>query len=378
MKKEYLYTPGPTSVPPEALSEMGKPIFHHRTARYRELFKEVTEGLKYVLQTQNDVLVFSSSGTGAMEASVVNLLSPGDKAITVNGGKFGERFGQICRAYGVDVDEIMIEWGTAVDPGEISKRLDGSVKAVYLTLCETSTGVVTDIRTIAEIVGKTEAALVVDTISGLLCDEIKVDEWGVDVAVGGSQKGLMIPPGVAFVSVSPKAWKLVEKSTIPKFYFSFPKAKKSLETFDNPFTPPVSLMRALRETLSIIRNEGIENLSKLYAKLSKAVRAGTEAIGLELYSKSPSNSVTAVKVPEGVDGAELLKTLKEEYGVTFAGGQAKLKGKIFRISTMGYMNEFDILTALSALEFTLKKMGYNFTAGNGVKTAQAILMGDRL
>jgi aspartate aminotransferase-like enzyme len=373
MRKEYLYSPGPTTVPPEALSVMGKPIFHHRTKRHREMLQQIIELLKYALVTQNDILVFASSGTGAMEASVANLLSPGDKIITVNGGKFGERFGQIGRAYGASVDEIMVEWGQAVDPSEIEKRLSEDVKAVYVTLCETSTGVHNDIKAIADIVSNTPAVIVVDAISGLLCDELLVDEWNIDVAVGGSQKGLMIPPGVSFCSVSEKAWALTETSTLPKYYFDFAKTKKSAEKSDTPYTPAVTLLRALLETLNMIRNEGRENLSQLYAKLATAVRAAAAALGLELFSQAPSNAVTPIKVPEGMDGAQLLSVLREDLGVTFAGGQEHLKGKIFRVCSMGYTNEFDILTAMSALELALKKVGYQFEVGAGVKAAQEVL-----
>ncbi len=375
MKKEYLYSPGPTTVPPEALSVMGSPMFHHRTKRYRDLFKEVTEGLKYALATENDVLSFTSSGTGAMESSMANIISPGDRVITVNGGKFGERWGEIARAYDADVDEIMVDWGKPVDPDEIKKRLTDAVKAVYVTLCETSTGVVSDIKTIASIVADTQAILVVDTISGLLCDDIRVDEWKVDIAVGGSQKGLMIPPGWAFVSVSEKAWALAESAKSPAYYLSYKRAKKSIATFDNPYTPAVSLARALKVTLGMIRQEGRENLLEHYLKLAKAIRAAAGALSLELFTQSPSNCVTAIKVPDGVDGTDLVKILREKYGVTFAGGQAKLKGKIFRISSMGYLNEFDILTAISALEMALGDLGYKFEKGSGVKAAQEVLSG---
>ena len=374
MKKEYLFSPGPTPVPPEALSVMGKPIFHHRTQRYRDIFKEVVEGLQYILRTKNDIMVFSSSGTGAMEASISNVISPGDKVITVNGGKFGERWGQICRAYGADVDEVILEWGTAVTPDEIQKRLTGDVKAVYITLSETSTGALTDVKGIAEVVGKTNAILAVDTISGLVADDIKTDEWGVDIAVGGSQKGLMIPPGLAFASVSEKAWKLIEESKCPKFYFSFAKAKKSLAKFDNPFTPAVTLVSAMKESLAIIREAGLDNLLAMYAKFSAAIRAASEALNLEMFAKSPANCVSTIKVPEGIDGQEIVKVIREEMGVTFAGGQESLKGKVIRIASMGYQTQFDIVTAISALEAGLKKMGHKFDPGDGVKAAQSVLL----
>jgi len=374
MKKEYLYSPGPTTVPPEALSAMARPMFHHRTKRHEEMFREITDGLKYVLATQNDVLIFASSGTGAMEASVCNLLSPGDKIITVNGGKFGERFGEIGRAFGANVDEIMVEWGYAVDPGEIEKRLSDDVKAVYVTLCETSTAVHNDIKTIASIVARTPAVIVVDLISGLLCDECLVDEWGIDVAVGGSQKGLMIPPGIAFCSVSKKAWGLMKSSKMPKFYFDLQDAKKAADKADTPFTPAVSLLCALKETLAMIRREGRENLIRLYAKEAAAVRAAAKALGLQEFSHAPSNAVTAISIPPAVDAGKLLKVLSDEFGVTLAGGQEQLKGKIIRICSMGYTNEFDILSAISSLEFALKKQGYAFQPGAGVKAAQEVLL----
>jgi len=375
MKKEYLYSPGPTTVPPEALGVMGAPMFHHRTARFRALFAEVVEGLKDVLQTKNDVLVFAASGTGAMEASVANVLSPGDRIVTVNGGKFGERWGQLGRAYRLDVDELMIEWGTAVSPAQIKKHLTDKVKAVYIQLCETSTGVATDVKAIAEVVGKSGAILVVDAISGLLCDELLTDAWGVDIVVGGSQKGLMIPPGAAFVSVSKKAWGLVENSSLPRFYFDFKKAKKSGDKDDTPYTPAVSLVRALRETLALIKGEGRDTMLANAARYAAAIRAGMQALGLELFSQASSNAVTAVRMPEGADGAEFVKKLRDTWGVTFAGGQEALKGKIFRIASMGYLNEFDVLTAVAAVEFTLRSMGVAFTSGAGVKAAQEVLLG---
>jgi aspartate aminotransferase-like enzyme len=267
-----------------------------------------------------------------------------------------------------------VVWGQAVDPAEIEKRLADDVKAVYVTLCETSTGVHNDIQTIAGIVTQTPAVIVVDAISGLLCDEMLVDEWQIDVAVGGSQKGLMIPPGVSFSSVSEKAWDLAKSSKMPKFYFDYQATKKSADKADTPFTPSVTLLCALRETLAMIRGEGRDNLLRLYAKLAAAVRAGAAALGLEIYAQAPSNAVTPISVPEGVDGTKLLNILRDELGVTFAGGQPHLNGKIFRICSMGYTNEFDIVTAMSALEFALKKVGFQFEAGAGVKAAQEVLL----
>lgn len=374
MKKEYLYSPGPTTVPPEALSVMGAPMFHHRTARFRSLFAEVLEGLKDVFQTANDVLVFTASGTGAMEGSVANVCSPGDRIITVNGGKFGERWGQIGRAYGLDVDEVMLEWGTAVGPAQIEERLSKKVRAVYIQLCETSTGVATDVEAIARVVGKTDAVLVVDAISGLLCDELLTDTWGVDIAVAGSQKGLMIPPGLACVCVSEKAWGLVEKATLPRYYFDFKKYRKSVAKNDTPYTPGVSLIRALRETLALVKAEGRDTMLANAARYARAIRAGMQALGLELFARAPSNAVTAVRMPEGADGDEFVKTLRDTLGVTFAGGQEALKGKVFRIASMGYLNQFDVLTAVAAVEYALQTMGVSFAPGAAVKAAQELLV----
>jgi aspartate aminotransferase-like enzyme len=374
MKKEYLYSPGPTTVPPEALSVMGAPMFHHRTARFQALFAEVIAGLKDVLQTTNDVLVFAGSGTAAMEASVANVCSPGDRIVTVNGGKFGERWGQIGRAYGLDVDELMIEWGTAVTPARIKEHLSDKVKAVYIQQCETSTAVATDVKAIAEVVGKTKAILVVDAISGLLCDELLTDAWGVDIVVGGSQKGLMVPPGVAFVSVSKKAWALVEQAKLPRFYLDLKKAKKSADKNDTPYTPAVSLIRGLRETLAMMKAEGRDTMMANAARYAEAIRAGMRAIGLKIFAQSPSNAVTAVVMPEGADSGKFNKLLYEKFGVTFAGGQEALKGKIFRIASMGYLNEFDVLTAVAAVEHTLKAMGIAFEPGAAVRAAQQVLV----
>ncbi len=377
MKKRYLLTPGPTPIPPEALLAMGQPIIHHRTEEYRKLFAQVTEDLKYIFQTKNDLLTFTSSGTGAMEAAVSNLLSKGDKTLVVRGGKFGERFGEICDSYGVEVLPIDVDWGMAVEPKLIEERLKDNpeIKAVFTTLCETSTGVVNDIEAISKMVSKSEAVLVIDAISGLGAVELKTDEWGVDVVVAGSQKGLMIPPGLSFVSVSDKAWEMVERSNLPKYYFSFKMAKEALEKKrENPFTPAISLVVALKEALELIKEEGLEQTLKRHARLAEATRAAVKAIGLELFApKSPANALTAVKVPQGVDGTVLVKVLAKDYGVIVAGGQAKLKGKIFRIAHLGYIDRFDLTTAISALEMALKGLGVKLELVSGVRAAVEVL-----
>ncbi len=373
MKKEYLMAPGPTPVPPEVLLSMARPIFHHRTPQYQEIFKEVNVGLKYIFQTNNDVLTFASSGTGAMEASVVNFLSPQDKALVVRGGKFGERFGEICESYGIEVLPIDVQWGHPVDPELIKQSLikNRGVKAVFTTLCETSTGVLNDIESIGKIVSTyDETILVVDAISGLGADDLKTDDWKIDVVVSGSQKGLMIPPGLAFLSVSPKAWEHVNKSRCPRFYFDLKLTKKAYDNNDTPWTPAISLVIALGESLKIIRKESLSNIFLRHRRLAEATRKAIGALGLELFTKSPSNAVTSVYMPQGIDGKNLIKLMRDKYGVTIAGGQGELKGKMFRIAHLGYMNEFDVIVAIAAIEMVLKESGYKFSPGTGLSAAQ--------
>ena len=376
MLKNYLLTPGPTPIPPRVLETMARPIIHHRTPEFQKVIQEVEEDLKYVYQTKNEVLIFAASGTGAMEGSIANLLSPGDKALVVRGGKFGERFGDICKAYGIEFTAIDVEWGKAVDPKKIDEILkkDKKIKAVYATLCETSTGVSTDIEAVAKIVKNYEAVLVVDAISGLAAIPIKTDEWGVDVVVSGSQKGLMIPPGLAFVSVSPKAWALIEKSTLPKYYFDFKAYKKAIAKTDTPFTPAVNLMIGLREALKIIREEGLEVIFERHKKMAMAVRSAVKAMGLELFAPDAySDGVTAVKVPQGIDGEKLVKTMRDKYGVGIAGGQDEMKGKMFRIATMGYITASDLVVCFAILETVLNDMGYKFQLGSGVRALEETL-----
>lgn len=377
MKKNYLLTPGPTPLPPEICEALSRPIIHHRTPQFQAVLKEVSEGLKAVFQTKNDVYILASSGTGAMEAAVVNLLSWGDKALVIDGGKFGERWTELCEAYGIKPIVVKVEWGKALDPEVLRSTLvkEQAIKVVFATLCETSTGVVMDIRALAEVVRETDAVLAVDAISGLGAVDLAMDDWGVDVVVCGSQKGLMLPPGLGFISVSKKAWKRVEESKCPKYYFDLKVAKKALEKTDTPFTPAIGLIMALNETLKIMRAEGLENIFKRHGKLAEATRAAMVALGLELFAPTAaSDAVTAAKVPTGIDGEKLVKVMRDEYGVTIAGGQGEMKGKLLRIAHMGYIGEFDIILGISCLEKVLKKMGYGFELGAGVKAAQEVLL----
>ncbi len=377
--KKRLMTPGPVPVPPDALMAMARPMIHHRTEEFERIIVEVTDGLKYVFQTENDVIILSSSSTGAMESSVVNLLSPGDRALVIGGGKFGERWAEICEAYNIDFHLIHVEWGKPVDIERVREKLesDPSIKCVYSTLCETSTGIVHDIESLGAIVKTFEdTLLIVDAVSGLGAVDIQTDNWHVDVVVSGSQKGLMTPPGLAFISLSDLAWDAVEKSKLPKYYFDLKEARKSLSKNQTPFTCSVSLILALRESLGQIKREGIRNVLARHARLAQATRAGVEALGLELFAKaSPSNAVTAVTVPEGVDGKTLVRLIDEKYGVTFAGGQDELSGKIFRIAHLGYCDDLDIIASTSALEMALSDMGYAVTLGAGVRAAEQVLCG---
>lgn len=353
--KVRLMTPGPTPVPEEIMAEMAKPIIHHRTPEYQAIFKEVREGLKDILKTKNDIIIFASSGTGAMEASITNILSPKDKVIVVRGGKFGERFAEICEVSGLEMIPIDIEWGTAPDPKNIGKILDSNpeVKAVFTTLCETSTATVYDIEAIGDVVRRSEALLVVDVISGLAADDFRQDDWFVDIAVGGSQKGLMIPPGLSFCSISKKGWERVEKSKLPKYYFDFKKYKKSAEKNDVPFTPPITLMVGLKKALKIIRSRGLDNVLADSERMAEYLRDSAASMGLKLYSKVPSNAVTAVCVPEGMDGVALIKELKKNL-IHAAGGQAQLKGKIFRVAHMGGITMEDVDATIKTLREVLK------------------------
>ncbi len=380
MRKHYLLTPGPTPLPQEVCEAQAKPIIHHRTPQFQAILKEVIEGLKYVFQTGGDVFVLTSSGTGAMEAAVVNLLSPGDTVITVQGGKFGERWTEIAAAYRIKTEIIDVEWGKAVDPKEIECTLkaDPKIKAVFTTLCETSTGVTNDIEAIGKVVKNYGAVLVVDAISGLGAIDLKIDAWSVDICVSGSQKGLMLPPGLAFISVSKKAWDKIKESKCPKYYFDLKTAKKTLEKADTPFTPAISLVIALREALKIMREDGLENIFSRHRIMAHATRLAMKALGLELFAPTAaSDVVTAVKVPVGIDGEKLVKTMRDNYNVTIAGGQAELNGKVIRIAHMGYIEEFDIIVGISCLEKVLKQMGHKFELGTGVKAAQEVFNGEK-
>jgi len=380
VKKRYLMTPGPTPVPPEVLLSQAKPMIHHRTPEYTEIFVSVIEDLKHIFQTENDCFVFASSGTGAMEAAVANLFSPKDKVIVTNNGKFGDRLVNIAQIYGLEVKELKYEWDQVVNPQDIKGLLDQDkdIKGVLVVQSETSTGILNDVKAIGELVRDHPAVFVVDSITGLGAVEVKTDEWHLDVVMSGSQKGLMLPPGLACLSVSDKAWQKVKDSTLPKFYFSLEKAKKAFDKASpqNPFTPPVSLIVGLGEALKMMRQEGLDHIIRRHALLAEATRAGVEALGLELFAppEGRGNAVTPVNVPDGVDGKRLVKIMSDEHGITIAGGQDHLKGKIFRVGHLGYIDKFDIITTLSGLEMTLAELGHPVGLGKGVAAAQKVFL----
>jgi aspartate aminotransferase-like enzyme len=376
MKKYYLITPGPTPIPPEVSSKEGLPILHHRTTEFGAYFTEVIEGLKYVFQTKNDLFIITCSGTGAMESAVANVVSPGDTAIVASSGAFGERWGKILERYGVQVVFVREPEGQAIAPAKIAEALKKTpqAKAVYATHTETSTGVVNDIREIGRIVAATPAVLVLDAISGLGGQELRTDDWKVDVVVSGSQKGLMTAPGLAMVSVSPKAWSLVEASKSPRFYFDYRTMRKSIPNKETPYTPAVTLVVSMAEALRQIKSEGLENIWARHAWLANATREGIKAMGLTIFAQTPCNVLTSINVPSGVDGKKLVKRMREEYGVSIAGGQVDLEGKIIRLAHMGYMDRFDVIVGLTALEMMLKDMGWSIELGKGVSAAERILI----
>ena len=372
MKKHFLLTPGPTPIPPEVSAKEGLPVLHHRTSEFGAIFQEVIENLKYAFQTKNDVFLIAGSGTGAMESAVANLLSPGETALVASSGVFGDRFIKIMEAYGIQAIPLREPDGQVVVPAKIEEALkkNPGIKAVFATHTETSTGVVNDIEAIGKIVAKTAAVLVVDAVSGLVGQELRTDAWKIDVACTGSQKGLMTAPGLGMVSVSAKAWPLVEASKSPRFYFDWRKMKKSVAEKQTPFTPPVTVIAAQAEALRQIKQEGLENIFARHAWLANATRQAAKALGLKLFAQVPCNVLTAMVVPDGIDGKAIVKRMREEYGVSIAGGQGALVGKIIRLAHMGYMERFDVLVGIAALEMMLYELGYKVELGKGVAAAE--------
>ncbi len=376
MKRNLLLTPGPSKVPVELSEILGKPIIHHRTPQFQQVLKEVTEGLKKIIGTTSDVYLLASSGTGAMEAAVANLISPGDKAITVEYGKFGERWTSLVKAYkGVPV-VLKVQWGRAVTVEEIKKALNDNpdAKAVFVTQCETSTSATPDLESIGSFLKTTATALVADAVSALGTEPMKMDEWGVDVVCSGCHKGLMLPPGVGIVAVSAKAMAMIDTSTNVRFYFDLRKAKKSLAETDTPFTPAIGMVIALNESVKMLLADGLDKKQAYYLKMARAVWAAAEAMGLKVYADPQfrSRALTAILVPEALNPKKIVKTMRDVHGITMAGGQGDLDGKVIRIAHMGAVDEYDILTGLSCLEKVLKEAGHKFEMGAGLAAAQRV------
>jgi aspartate aminotransferase-like enzyme len=377
MHKRYLFAPGPTSVPPDILQELAKPVLHHREPQFLATLSEVRDGLRYLFQTSGEVIILSASGTGAMEAAVANLFCRGDRALVISGGKFGERWAEICRAYGVEAVTLEVPWGEAVKPGDVADALarDASLRGVCVQACETSTGAAHDVRALGEIVkAHPHTLLLVDAVSALGATEIRTDEWGLDAVVAGSQKAMMLPPGLAFVAMSDRAWQRAAQSNLPRYYFDLPKIRGELVQDDHPYTLPTPLVVALREALRAIRAEGLDRIMRRHRQLAEATRAGIKALGLSLLAeKSPSDALTVVRVPEGIDGARIPKLFQELYNITIVGGQDRLRGKVFRLAHMGYVDAFDVVTMMAAVEFVLHRLGYPIEWGTGVRAAQEVL-----
>ncbi len=378
-REKLLMTPGPTMIPHRVRETMARQIIHHRTKEFEHYFEKMNEGLKKVFQTQNPVLTLVSSGTCGMEAAVVNSFSPDDKVLVASTGVFGDRFVKIASRFGLDVKVISVPWGHGVDPKEIEDFLNGpdgkDVKGVLVTHNETSTGVANDLEKIGMVLKDRDCLFIVDAISSMGGMEVKTDEWGIDIAVAGSQKAFMLPPGLAFVSVSEKAWKAIEKSKLPKFYYDFLAYRKSLNNKTTPYTTAASLVIAASEAIEMMLEEGLENIFARHKNLGEACRAAVKAIGLQLFADEnfASDLITAIKAPEGIDIEQVRKTMNLQYDIMIAGGQQHLKGKIIRIGPMGYVDGFDLIRTLVALELSLSKAGYPVELGTAVSAALKVL-----
>lgn len=375
--KPRLLTPGPTPTPEETLLELARPVTFHRSSQFRAIIKEVTADLQYIFCTTQPVLTITASGTGAMEAAISNTVPVGGKAICLISGRWGERWRNICKAFGVTVVEVKVPYGESVPPEALAAALKEHPDAAIVTAThsETATGARNDIKGFAAITQASSALLIVDGISGLGVMECRMDDWGIDVVVTGSQKALMLPPGLAFIALSPRAWARVDSlyqgpSTPRTFYFDLRKYRDNLAGNDTPFTPANTLVRALRLSLKRLRDEGIENCWKRHARMARAARAAAAPLGLELLAKDPADGLTVYKLPETVDGIAILGVLEKEFGIRVAGGQDTLKGKIIRLAHMGYIDYFEVLAAVSALEMVLPKYGHAVEPGTAVAASQ--------
>ncbi|SNR81545.1 pyridoxal-phosphate-dependent aminotransferase family protein [Desulfurobacterium atlanticum] len=369
--KERLMTPGPTPVPERVLQAMASHTMYHRSPKFKEIFAETIERLKRLFKTERDTLILTSSGTGAMEAAVSNLFSPGDSAVVIVGGKFGQRWKELCETFGVNPVVIELEWGKSVNPEDVKKKIEENrnIKGVLVQICETSTGAFNDVKALGEITARYDnVILVADGITAFGVYDIPVDDWNIDVAITGSQKALMTPPGLAVISLSEKAKSRLSRKKWA-YYFDLSKEIKNQAKGQTAYTPAVNLIVGLNEALKMIEEEGLENVAKRHEILAKSARAGIKALELELLPEHPANGVTAVKLPEHIDGQKFVSWIRDRLGIVIAGGQEHLKGKIFRLSHMGYIDIFDLLTQLEAVEFALTRMEMYPAYGKAVAAA---------
>ena len=381
-EKLMLMLPGPTPVPEKALLSIAKPTIGHRSKPFSVLLEEVTENLRWLHQTQSDVYTLTASGTGAMEAGIINVLSPGDRVLVGVNGKFGQRWAQIAETFGMQCERIESDWGVPYSVEIFQEKLESdtekTIKAVILTHSETSSGVLNDVQGIAALAkAHGEALVIVDGVTSVGAVSVPMDEWGLDIVASGSQKAYMLPPGLGFVAVSQRAWAATERSTLPKFYWSFKQARSSLHKGTTPFTPSVNLIYGLQTTLQMMRQEGLTELWQRHARLAAATRSGVKALGLQLLpnpESAASPTVTAVCAPPDIDADQIRSLMLKQFDIALAAGQDHLKGKIFRIGHMGFVSDRDILMTLSALESVLHTAGYtDFTAGAGIKAASDIM-----
>lgn len=374
-----LMIPGPTPVPEKVLLAQTKHPIGHRSPEFSEIIGEINENLKWLHQTQQDVLTVTASGTGAMEAGIINFLSPGDRVIVASNGKFGERWADLTEAFGIETDRVNITWGDVIDPEIIREKLEADskkeIKAVIVTHSETSTGVLNDLETInRHVKNHGEALIIVDAVTSLGAVNLPIDEWGLDVVASGSQKGYMIPPGLGFIAVSEKAWQAYETSKMPKFYFDLGPYRKSTAKNSTPFTPPINLMFGLQTALRMMREEGLENIFARHERNTRATREAVQALGLPLFAPdhAASRAVTAV-APTTVEPEKVRSVMKKQFDISLAGGQNELKGKIFRIGHLGFVGERDVLTVIGSLEAVLRELGHeSMTAGAGIAAATRV------
>jgi aspartate aminotransferase-like enzyme len=374
IRKTRLLTPGPTPLLPKALHAMMGSDIHHRTEDFRNIYRAVLADLKEVLGTSNDVLILVSSGTGAMEASVSNLFSPGDKVIVCCAGKFGERWVEIVKAYGLDAVVLSAEYGDSVTPERVEQALreNPNARGVFVQASETSTGAAHDVRAMASAVRKTDAIFVIDAITGMGTQPLDIDGWGLDVVIGGSQKAFMIPPGIAFITLSPKAWAFSDTAKLPRYYFNLKKERKNAASGESSWTPNTSLIIALGEALKYIKSVGMDKLVENAQMLARATRDGVQALGLELFAKHPAASVTAVRAPKGMDSGVIVKEYRNRFGAIIANGQGSMKGQIFRIAHLGYFDFADLFAVMAELEIILHAQGIPVEFGKGVAAVQQV------